>query len=183
MYEIRLLAVLALLTALSGCGGVPLDPEVPSAFDLNGHWVLREALSDPPPDPRRLQAQADRGLLGAGRRGGGARWNMLAFVVEDFPVLHSKSMIIEQDRRSMGIRYENGTYRDVSWGERKRGPWEVSAGWLDSSLVISSKASDASARETLRLSDDGRKMTVTVEVKSGGSGLNLIRTFDRVSAN
>ena len=81
----------------------------------------------------------------------------------------------------MGIRYENGAYRDVSWGERKRGLWQVSAGWLEGALVISSKASDASARESMRLSDNGQRMTVRVEVKSGGDNLSVLRTFDRVS--
>ena len=174
------MAAFALLMAVAGCGSVPLDTEAPTRFDLNGHWVLHPGLSDPPPDGRRLQAESDRGFL-EGRRLGGGGGGMLAFVVEDFPVLKSKSMVIEQDQRSMGIRYENGAYRDVSWGERKRGLWRVSAGWLEGSLVIASKAADATARETLRLSEDGRRMTVAVEVKSGGSSLSAVRTFDRVS--
>ena len=174
-------AMLALALALGGCGGVPLSPQAPVAFDLNGHWVLNEPLSDPPPNRRRLQARADRGLLNAERPGRRSNVGMLAFVVEDFPVLSSSSMVIEQDQHSMGIRYANGAYRDVSWGVRKRGLWQVSAGWLEGELVISSKAPDATARESMRLSENGRQMTVSVEVKSGGDNLNALRTFDRVS--
>ena len=174
-------ALLTLAFALGGCGGVPLDPQAPAEFDLNGHWVLHQALSDPPPDRRRLQARADRQLLSTGQPSRRPNVGLLAFVVEDFPVLASRSMVIEQDRQSMGIRYENGAYRDVSWGERKRGLWQVSAGWLEGALVISSKASDASARESMRLSDNGQRMTVRVEVKSGGDNLSVLRTFDRVS--
>lgn len=174
-------AVLALALAVGGCGSVPLDPQAPAEFDLNGHWVLHEALSDPPPDRRRLQARADRKLMGAGPPSRRSTAGLLAFVVEDFPVLASRSMVIEQDRQSMGIRYENGAYRDVSWGERKRGLWQVSAGWLEGMLVISSKARDADARESIHLSENGQRMTVRVEVKSGGDSLNVLRTFDRVS--
>ena len=174
-------AMLALTLAVGGCTGVPLSPQAPAAFDLNGHWVLNEPLSDPPPNRRRLQAQADRGLLNAERPGRRSNAGMLAFVVEDFPVLSSRSMVIEQDQHSMGIRYENGAYRDVSWGVRKRGLWQVSAGWLEGELVISSKAPDATARESMRLSGNGRRMTVSVQVKSGGDNLNAVRTFDRVS--
>lgn len=174
-------ALLTLAFALGGCGGVPLDPQAPPEFDLNGHWVLHQALSDPPPDRRRLQARADKELLSAGPSRRQSTPGLLAFVVEDFPVLASRSMVIEQDRQSMGIRYENGVYRDVSWGERKRGLWQVSAGWLEGALVISSKASDASARESMRLSDNGQRMTVRVEVRSGGDNLSVQRTFDRVS--
>lgn len=173
--------MLTLAAVLGGCGSVPLDPQVPAGFDLNGHWVLREALSDPPPDRRRLQARADRKLLDAGPPGRRSTAGLLAFVVDDFPVLASRSMIIEQDRQSMGIRYENGAYRDVSWGQRQRGLWQVFAGWLEGELVISSKAQDAAARESMRLSADGRRMTIRVEVKSAGDSLNAVRTFDRVS--
>ena len=182
MYKPRSIpAMLTLALALGGCGGVPLDPKAPAAFDLNGHWVLHQALSDPPPDRRRLQARADRKLLGTGQPRRQSTAGLLAFVVEDFPVLAASSMIIEQDQQSMGIRYENGTYRDVSWGERKRGLWQVSAGWLEGELVISSKAPDADARESMRLSENGQRMTIRVEVKSGGDSLNVLRTFDRVS--
>lgn len=173
----------AWLLALSGCGSVPLDPEAPTGFDLNGHWVINRALSDPPPNERRLQAEADRALVDMGRMGQRRRMGMLAFVTADFPVLASKSMIIEQDPQSMGIRYANGAYRDVSWGQRQRGLWEVNAGWTEEGLVIASRADDASATETLRLRKDGRQLAITIEIKSAGDALSAVRVFDRVSGN
>ena len=170
-----------LLMALAGCGSVPLDPEAPAGFDLNGHWVINLALSDPAPNERRLQAQADRALLEMDRMGQRRRMGMLAFVTADFPVLASKSMIIEQDAQSMGIRYESGAYRDVSWGERRRGLWEVEAGWTEEGLVIASKADDARATETMRLRKSGRQLAISIEIKSAGDGLSAVRVFDRVS--
>ena len=171
----------ATLVALGGCGSVPLDPEAPRGFDLNGHWVINRGLSDPPPNERRLQAEADRALLEMGRRGQRRRMGMLAFVTADFPVLASKSMIIEQDPQSMGIRYESGAYRDVSWGQRRRGLWEVNAGWTNEGLVIASRADDASATETMRLREDGRQLAITIEIKSVGDAFSAVRVFDRVS--
>ena len=171
----------AWLLALSGCGSVPLDPEAPTGFDLNGHWVINQALSDPPPNERRLQHEADRSLLEMGRLGQRRRMGMLAFVTADFPVLASRSMIIEQDPNSMGIRYESGAYRDVSWGERRRGLWEVNAGWTEDGLIIASRADDARATETMRLRQGGRQLAITIEIKSAGDALSVVRVFDRVS--
>ena len=171
----------AVLMALGGCGSVPLETQAPTGFDLNGHWVINLALSDPAPNERRLQAQADRALLEIERIGQRRRMGMLAFVTSDFPVLASKSMIIEQDALSMGIRYESGTYRDVSWGQRRRGLWEVEAGWAEEGLIIASKADDARATETMRLRKGGRQLAISIEIKSAGDALSTVRVFDRVS--
>ena len=171
---------LALLPLAVGCGGIPLAPEVPATFDLNGQWLVREAQSDPPPDLKRLQAEADRRLLELGLPGRRAPMGALAFAVQDFPVLAAKSMIIEQDAHSMGIRYDTGAYRDLSWGERQRGLWQVSAGWLEGALVVVSKAPDAGARETMRLGADGRRLVVEVFLSSAGEDFTIVRTFDRI---
>ncbi len=173
----------AWLLALGGCGSVPLDTEAPTGFNLNGDWVINQALSDPPPNERRLQAEADQALVKMGRVGQRKRMGMLAFVTADFPVLASKSMVIEQDARSMGIRYASGAYRDVSWGQRRRGLWEVNAGWTEAGLVIASRADDASATETMRLRKDGRQLAIAVEIKSGGDALSAVRVFDRVAGH
>ena len=173
----RALCGLAIIAA-SGCSGVPLDEQPPVRYDLGGQWVLNTELSDPPPNTRQIMARADRDFAEGriGRPSGGA----LAFVTQDFPVLEAKSMAIEQDSDSMGIRYDNGVYRDVSWGERKRGLWEVSAGWLEGNLVILSKATDATGRETFRLSESGRTLEVLVEANSDGEKLVALRVFERV---
>jgi len=169
----------AMLTVL-GCSGVPLNESPPPRYDLGGQWVLNAVLSDAPPNTRQIMSRADRDFI-EGRIGpptGGA----LAFVTQDFPVLEAKSMVIEQNADSMGIRYDTGVYRDVSWGERKRGLWKVSAGWFEGNLVIRSNAADTKGRETYRLSRDGRTLAVLVETNSDGEKLIAERVFERVPA-
>lgn len=170
----------AALVAVVACSGVPLDAQPPARYDLGGQWVLNAELSDPPPNTRQIMARADRdfaeGRIGA--PSGGA----LAFVTQDFPVLEAKSMVIEQDSDSMGISYDNGVYRDVSWGERRRGLWKVSAGWFEGDLVILSKASDATGRETFQLSENGQTLVVAVVANSDGEKLTAQRVFERVPA-
>ena len=149
--------------ALAGCRSSPPSAEVPPAFDLSGDWQLIPARSDVPPTLLQLRA-----------RGG-----MLHLVAQDFPVLQARRMKVEQDEQSMGISYDGGAYRDVSWGARKRGLWEVEAGWQEDQLVILSRAEDADARETFRLEPGGQVLVIGVEIRSGGERLLVTRTFSR----
>ena len=157
-----LIASVALL-CLTACGRIQLDPQRPADFDLTGTWVLVEEASEAPPSTRRLRS-----------RGG-----MLAFIIQDFPVLRAREMRIEPSGDSMGVRYIPGGYRDVSWGTRTRGLWEVRAGWHEGSLVILSVADDARARETLTLSADGRRLDVAVRIDARGEDLDVVRVFRR----
>jgi hypothetical protein len=79
----------------------------------------------------------------------------------------------------MGIACDEGTWRDVSWGERRRGLWEVQAGWLEDALVILSDAQDARASESFRLEGD-RLLTIVIELEAGGERIAITRTFTRV---
>lgn len=145
----------AFLLLAAGCGSVPLDAAAPAQFDLNGRWVLDSKLSD---------SSRPRG------RG---------FIEQDFPLLVSREMRIEQDPGSMGIDYEGGSYRDVTWGERRRGVWEVRAGWRDGTLYIYSKAPDISAMETWQLSADGEQLSIQISVRGGAEGGEYRRVFRR----
>ena len=158
------LACLVMTAVLAvACTSVQLDASPPAGFDLSGRWTLVPPASETAPSVRRLRAQG----------------GMLSFVTQDFPVLRATEMVIEQSRDSMGIRYDVGDYRDISWGTRQRGLWEVRAGWHEGTLMILSKASDADARETLRLSADGRQLTIDVRISATGDDLNLTRVFRR----
>jgi hypothetical protein len=146
-----------------GCSGTPLDYAPAPGFDLTGNWILEPSLSDTAPPPSRLRA----------------RGSMMAFVSQDFPVLRARRLHIEQNRDSMGVTFDDSDYRDVSWGVRQRGLWEVEAGWREGALVIVSDAKDGEAQETLTLSPDGQMLTIEIRVSAGRENLQLSRIFTR----
>lgn len=150
---------------IGGCAsGVVLDPNPPQNFRLGGVWLLDPLDSDPAPKSQQLR-----------KRGFG-----IAMAAQDFPVMHTRRMRIEQSADSVGIEYDDGEYRDLTWGVRQRGLWEVNAGWEeDGRLLILSQAADAKARETLQLMDAGRRLVVNIEVSADGQRLTLLRTFIR----
>jgi hypothetical protein len=140
---------------LSGCGSIQLDATAPAGFDLSGHWIATdESVSS---------------------RSGGFR---TGFMGQDFPLLFTREMRIEQDARSMGIEYGGGRYRDVSWGERRSGIWEVNAGWYEGDLRIYSEASDTSGIEIWQLSEDGQELIIDVQVEAGRTE-RFHRTFSK----
>jgi hypothetical protein len=149
---------------LVGCGSVPLETTPPPGFNLSGSWRLVPELSDPAPRTRALRS-----------RGIG-----LAFASQDFPVLTAERLLIEQNRDSMGVQYDGSDYRDVSWGERQRGLWQVNAGWQEGVLMILSEAPDGEAMERIWLEEGGSRLIVEVTVTSAGETLTRTRTFERV---
>ncbi len=166
----RLLLTLAALALLSSCGQIPLDEQAPERFDLSGHWVQADR-----PTEGRSDASRSEGDLQ--RRSGGVT---STFMAQDFPLLVAREMRIEQDARSMGIEYRSGSYRDVTWGERRRGVWQVRAGWNEGALHIYSVASDVSAAEIWRLSEDGQRLDISISVK-GNRDQEFRRAFRRAS--
>jgi len=162
----------ALLSGVWGCSGTPLEAPPPAIFDLSGEWQLVADESDAAPASGDLsQAQRRAGMRALARSG----------VSRDFPVVVTTSMRIEQNADSMGIRYDNGEYRDISWGERERGMWRVTAGWQEDGLHIVSKAHDSEAHEVLTLAPDDRTLTVNVHIDAGEK-LALTRVFERVDS-
>jgi hypothetical protein len=161
----KVLCVGLLGLALAACSSTPLETTAPPGFDLSGSWQLVPELSDPAPRTRALRS-----------RGIG-----LAFASQDFLVLSAERLLIEQNRDSMGVQYDGSDYRDVSWGERQRGLWEVNAGWLDGVLMILSEAPDGEATERIWLEENGSRLVVEVTVTSAGETLTRTRTFQRVS--
>lgn len=151
------------LLVVVACAGTPLDYRPAAGFDISGDWLLVPEISDAPPPRNRLRA----------------RGTMMAFVSQDFPVLRARRLHIEQNRDSMGVTFDDTEYRDVSWGVRKRGLWNVEAGWLEGALVIVSDAKDGKAQETLILSPDGQMLTIEIELNAGRENLALTRIFTR----
>jgi len=147
----------------SGCASVSLDDQAPAGFDLGGVWVLDPASSEVTPEVRRLR---QRGVS-------------IAMVAQDFAVLRCRRMEIEQNADSMGVAYDDGSYRDISWGVRDRGLWEVNAGWDEGALRILSRAHDAKAEETMTLAEAGRRLVVRVRVEADNDHLDITRNFIR----
>jgi hypothetical protein len=163
--EARWLALGLALFAVTACGARAPATSLPAGFNLTGTWALLAAESDIPPTLIQLRA-----------RGG---W--LHLVVQDFPIIAAQRVRIEQDASSMGMSFDDGAWRDVSWGERERGLWTIQAGWLEDGLVILSRAEDASARETYQQSADGRQLTVRIELEAGGEDILLRRVYQRIN--
>ena len=171
------LVILATLL-LAACQGIDLDEANPINVDLSGDWRLEGALSDPTPDFK-------SGLKGQRRKRNptmrddisGALGSALAFIVHDFQVLSAERVEIEQSHDSLGIRYDPGVYRDVSWGERQRGLWEVYAGWDEAVMVIISKAEGMRVEERFRLNRG--QLIVDIIITADGEERTVTRVFTR----
>ena len=173
----RLLLVLASVAIVAGCGQIPLEDSAPERFDLSGRWVQ----ADNPAQSGGNNSQ-DSGDPQRPPRGGRDTNSMASgFMAQDFPLLVAGQMRIEQDARSMGIEYARGSYRDVTWGERRRGVWQVRAGWHEGALHIYSEASDISAAEIWQLSADGQRLDISISVR-GNRDQKFHRVFRRASA-
>ena len=175
----RFIVCAATALLLSACSSIDLDPVAPPGFDLTGRWQINPELSDMPPGPRAQSSiKTDRPIRSrrAARRAyGGA----ISFLVQDFPVVAASTLDIEQNRGSMGVDFDKGDYRDVSWGYRERGIWQIWAGWEEGVLVIVSEAKDMKARETITLEPGGQRMVVNLAVEAN-LDLQLTRVFDRI---
>ena len=172
---LRLALATFVLGVAAGCQS-QLETRPPAGFNLTGVWHVNARESDAPPDPQEIRRLEDRDVVRGRQRKAEAS---SAFVAEDFPVVKAQQMTIEQDARSMGIRYDDGPYRDVSWGERERDHWRVRAGWRDGALVIRSRRDLTEGVETMRLERDGTRLRVEVVVKTGGRDVQVQRIFDR----
>ena len=167
----RITLLTALVALLSACGGPNLSPSGPSGFDLEGDWTL-------------VTNDSERGMEGDDyirMRSGDRRELARGGMGRDFPVVRAQGMSIEQNADSMGIRYSTGDYRDVTWGKRDRGMWEVNAGWQDDALYIISEAHDAKGTEVMTLSEDGNTLRVDVEIDTGQK-YQIQRVFRRVGS-
>ena len=165
--------VSALLFVVS-CATNPLSKSVPYGFDLTGEWELVAGQSDPPPD---LDDIASKELSREKRGKKPDPMSSISFVIQDFPVLVSSSLEIEQDSTSMGVAYSNSFYREVSWGRQDINDWEVQSGWSKGDLVLSMGRKKVDARETFVLSDRNQTLTVKVSIKTPIDKMSFKRVF------
>ena len=165
----------AALVALAGCTA-SLATTAPRGFDLTGDWLLDETQSDAPPDLKAIRRREDRDVV-RGRQSN--PMGSAAFVVQDYPVLTAVHLHIEQDAQSMGIRYDEDTYRDISWGRRERDFWTVDAGWAAGALVIRTKRGAVKGEEVMVLADRARQLRIAVRVDTEGEDIRAERVYRR----
>ena len=98
------------------------------------------------------------------------------FVSHDFHVINAQSLTIELDPISAGLDYQPGTYRDVTFGERRRGLWDIYAGWDGDDLVILSRANKLQVMERISLISPNRlRIIVGIEAeKKIGTSLRFL---------
>ena len=160
----------------AGCASNPLSESVPYGFDLSGNWSLIAESSDDAPDLDEISAdeiaKEKRGKKIDSR-------SSLSFLIQDFPVLVSDSLAIQQDSTSMGVRYSNSFYREVSWGNQNLGDWKVNSGWKQGDLVLLMSRRNVNARESFALSDRNQRLTVVVYIKTPLDKMTLERVFRR----
>ncbi len=172
----RSLTVAFVLALVTGCESLSLV--IPVGFDLTGEWLLDANASDSAPDTRAIRRAEDMDIARGKQKNVNAS---AAFVVQDFPVVAAERLVIEQNDDSLGIRYSNGTYRDVTWGRTQRNFWQIEAGWSNGVLVILSRRDDITGREEMKLEAAGSRLLVTVDVKTEGRDVRLQRVYVRGS--
>ena len=126
----KVLLRLSITLCLTSCSALDLDQRKPEEIDFSGHWVLNLLLSEGATenstsskivraaDQIRTEGMASADLL-----------DPFAFVSHDFHIVDALSLTVELDPVSAGLSYQPGTYRDVSFGERRRGLWDIYSGW------------------------------------------------------
>ena len=164
------IALVCLLLVGAGCSS--LSTNVPVAFDLSGDWIISESESESGPDSGAPSEQSDR----VRRRGHGAD---IGFDRAALPMIDARAMVIEQDATSMGIAYQNGTYRDVSWGERDLRLVDVAAGWDGPDLVIETESGSYDMVERYQLSPDGNLRVVIHLNPARGEKIKVVRIYRR----
>lgn len=203
--SIRLL-LLVFLPMVWGCSS--LSPVPPENFDLSGDWQLNTALSDSPSLANLNRSGGRKGRQGARRDGGGGQGRGAppsgggrqgggrgrpSSQPGDAPggtsarsggrvrlgVLRSSTISIEQSHESMGMEFDNGVYRDVSWGTRVRGELTVETGWNEQELVIESRGGRMPVVERYAISDDGQRLRVVVELNGGRDDLKFLRIYEK----
>lgn len=161
---------------VSSCATSSLSTSVPYGFDLTGNWELILAQSDQPPD---LNEIATKELSREKRGKRTDPMSSISFVIQDFPVLVSSSLEIEQDSTSMGVAYSNSFYREVSWGRQEINDWDVQSGWSKGDLVLSLSRKKVDARETFVLSDRNQILTISVSIKTPIDKMSFKRVFSK----
>ena len=175
----KALSRLSITLCLTSCSALDLDQRKPEEIDFSGHWVLNLLLSEGATeksssrksvhatDKIRTEGLASADLL-----------DPFIFVSHDFHIIDARSLTIELDTVSAGLSYQPGTYRDVSFGERRRGLWNIYAGWDGDDLVILSRANNLQVMERMSLVNP-KRLRVIVVIQAEKENRDFVKVFDR----
>ncbi len=178
-HSLKVILLSSFLLGLVGCSAIDLDQRKPGKVDFSGHWELNLPLSEGViENPRSRSDVFDSDLI---KTEGLARADLLdpfVFVSHDFHIINAQSLTIELDPISAGLDYQPGTYRDVTFGERRRGLWDIYGGWDGDDLVILSRADRLQVRERISLVSPNRlRIIVGIEAEKRNRG--FVKVFDR----
>ena len=164
---------------ITSCSTLVLDEKKPENLDFSGAWELNASLSKGILEKSIPQSESTKADLirTEGLKKGGL-YDPFVFVSHDFHIVGARLLTIELDALSIGVRYLPGTYRDVTFGKRRRGLWEIYAGWEDKELVILSRANDLKVIETISLVNPER-LRVNVEIEEDKKNWNFVKVFDQ----
>ena len=178
-HSLKAILLSSFLFCLVGCSALDLDQRKPEKVDFSGHWELNLPLSEGVTENSRPQNDVfDPNQI---RTEGMASADLLdpfVFVSHDFHIINAQSLTIELDPVSAGLNYQPGTYRDVTFGERRKGLWDIYAGWDGDDLVILSRADKLQITERYSpVSPNRLRIMVGIEVER--ENRDFVKVFDR----
>ena len=169
----RILVLPIGVIALVGCAS--LDYTLPETFDLSGSWNLVEEASDSF-DLSDVWSDDDQRIIAGGDVD---PTEFARFIEQDFPVVSSDSIRIEQDQESMGIQFQDAPYKDYSWGKQTRSGWRIEVGWVDDSLIIEKTRGNVKGTETYKWNPHSQALQIEVVVRSRGKSIKLDRVYTK----
>ena len=178
-YGLKAILLLSFLLCFVGCSALDLDQRKPEKVDFSGHWVLNLPLSEGViENPRSRNDVFDSDQIKTEGMATGDLLDPFVFVLHDFHVINAQSLTIELDPISAGLDYQPGTYRDVTFGEHRRGLWDIYAGWDGDDLVILSRANKLQVMERISLVSPNR-LRIIVGIEAEKKNRDFVKVFDR----
>ena len=127
-YSLKAILLSSFLFYLLGCSALDLNQRKPEKVDFSGYWVLNLPLSEGViENPRSRNDVFDSDRIKTEGMASEDLLDPFVFVSHDFHIISAQSLTIELDPISAGLLYQPGTYRDLTFGERKRGLWDIYA--------------------------------------------------------
>ena len=156
-HSLKAILLSSFLLGLVGCSAIDLDQRKPEKVDFSGHWELNLPLSEGViENPRSRNDVFDSDRIKTEGMASADLLDPFVFVSHDFHIINARSLTIELDPISAGLDYQPGTYRDVTFGVRRRGLWDIYAGWDGDDLVILSRADKLQVMERISLVSPNR---------------------------